>query len=94
MSSYQLSVISYQESVISYQESVISYQLSVISYQLSGVSYQESVIRSQLSGDYFLFILPTPHLPTTHLPPQRARSGLPTPPSPQFIIHNSQPLID
>ncbi|AVQ74382.1 hypothetical protein B5D77_19250 [Microcystis sp. MC19] len=67
--------MSYQLSVISYQLSVISYQLSVISYQLSVISYQLSVISYQSNA----FILP----------PQRARSGLPTSPPPHFIIHNS-----
>jgi hypothetical protein len=96
--SYQLSVISYQLSVISYQSSVISYQLSVISYQLSVISYQLSVISSLKKAPHLPIsprnahevVSPSPPATRTkwspHLPPQRARSGLPTS---QFIIYNS-----
>ncbi|WP_409790931.1 hypothetical protein [Microcystis sp.] len=47
----------------------------MISYQLSGVSSQQSVIS---------FFLPAPISPSPHLPPQRARSGLPTSPLPHL----------
>ncbi|BAG05053.1 unknown protein [Microcystis aeruginosa NIES-843] len=43
---------------------------------VSGVGRQESVFRR-----LFLFVFPSPHFPISplpYLPPQRARSGLPT----------------
>ncbi|MFM6322613.1 MAG: hypothetical protein ACKPGF_09525 [Microcystis panniformis] len=48
----------------------VSYQLSVISYQLSVISYQLSDVSFQFTEN------------TSHLPPQRARSGLPCSPLP------------